>query len=157
IIKTRETFDLPQSTVRTDTLYFKGAWQRRELYLQFPSASPTQPTTRHTTVIRCDEQRTLELNDDSRLYGWSPLNFIGRDIYWTSSWRERPVPPAAGANVKITINTVDTGERRQVGSYSSRHVIRTITTDPISGASTRPGESVEDGWYIDLPPAGCSG
>ena len=39
-IKTRETIDLAQSTVQTNTLYFKGAWQRRELDLQFPSAVP---------------------------------------------------------------------------------------------------------------------
>ena len=57
--------------------------------------------------------------------------------------------------MKIIINTVDTGERRQVGPYSARHVITTITTDPSPGANTRPSEAVEDGWYIDLPPAGC--
>jgi hypothetical protein len=155
-IKTRETIDLPQSTVRTNTLYFKGAWQRRERYLQFPSAVPAQRTVRHSTITRCDERRTLELNHEARLYGWSPLNFIGRDVYWVRSRsRERPEPPAAGPEVKITINTVDTGERRQVGSYSARHVVTTTTTDPSADAYTRPSESVEDGWYIDLPPAGC--
>jgi hypothetical protein len=155
-IKTRETIDLPQSTVQTNTLYFKGAWQRRELYLQFPSALPAKRTVRQGTITRCDERRTLELNHEARLYGWSPLNFIGRDVYRVRSrWRERPEPPAAGPVVKITINTVDTGERRQVGSYSARHVITTTTTDPSPGANTRPSESVEDGWHIDLPPAGC--
>jgi hypothetical protein len=155
-IKTRETVDLPQSTVGTNTLYFKGAWQRRELHLQFPSALPAQRTVRHARITRCDERRTLELNHEARLYGWSPLDFIGRDVYWARSrWRERPEPSAAGAAVKITINTVDTGERRQVGSYSARHVITTITTDPSPGANTRPSESVEDGWHVDLPSAGC--
>ena len=155
-IKTRETSDLQQSTVQTNTLYFKGAWQRRELYLQFRSALPAQRTGRHTTITRCDERRTLELNDEARLYGWSPLNFIGRDVYRVRSWwRQRPGPPAGGADVKITITTVDTGERRRVGSYLARHVIRTVTTDPGPGANTRPSESVEDGWHLDLPPAGC--
>jgi hypothetical protein len=154
-IRTRETTDLPQSTVQNNTLYFKGAWQRRELYLQFPSALPAQRTVRHSTITRCDERRTLELNHEARLYGWSPLNFIG-DVYWVRSrWGERPDPPAAGPEVKITIDTVDTGERRQVGSYSARHIITTTTADPSAGANTRPSESVEDGWYIDLPPAGC--
>jgi hypothetical protein len=58
-IKTRETIDLPQSTVRTNTLYFKGAWQRRELHLQFPSTAPAPRAVRHTTITRCDEGRTL--------------------------------------------------------------------------------------------------
>jgi hypothetical protein len=67
-IKTRETIDRPQSTVQTNTLYFKGAWQRRDLYLQFPSALPAQGTVRLATIIRCDERRTLELNHEARLY-----------------------------------------------------------------------------------------
>ena len=155
-IKTRETVDLPQSTIQINTLYFQGAWQRRDRFLQFPSAPPDHRTLRAATITRCDERRTLELNDEARLYGWSPLGYIGRDVYWARSrWRERPEPPAAGAEVRITVNTVDTGERRQVGSYSARHVITTITTDPSPGANTRRSESVADGWHIDLPPAGC--
>jgi hypothetical protein len=155
-IKTRETIDLPQSTVQTNTLYFKGAWQRRELELQFPSALPAQRTVRHTTITRCDERRTLELNHEARLYGWWTIDVISRDVYRVRSWwRERLEPPAAGADVKIIITTVDTGERRQVGSYSARHVITTITSDPGPGATTRPSESIEDGWHLDLPAAGC--
>jgi hypothetical protein len=155
-IKTRETTDLPQSTVQTNTLYFKGAWQRRELHLRFPSALPAERAVRHTTITRCDERRTLQLNHEAQLYAWWRLNFIGRDAYPVRSpWRERYEPPAGGADVKITINTVDTGERRQLGSYSARHVVTTITTDPSPGAITRPNESVQDGWYIDLPPAEC--
>ena len=155
-IETRQTIDDPQSTVQTDTLYFKGAWQRRELYLQFPSAWSAQRTVRHATITRCDERRSLQLNHDARLYAWSSINVIGSDVYrLRSRGRERPEPAAAGADVKITINTVDTGERRQVGSYFARHVITTITTDSSPGANTPRGESVEDGWYVDLPPAGC--
>ena len=155
-IKTRETIELPHSTVQTNTFYFKGAWQRRELDLQFPSTVPAQRTVRHTAITRCDERRILELNHEARLYGWSPLNFGGRDVYGVRSRpRERREPPATTPEVKITINTVDTGERRQMGSYSARHVITTTTTDPSPDATTRPSESVEDGWYIDLPSAGC--
>src|SRR4029453_8398892 len=71
-IKTRETIDLPQSTVQTNTLYFKGAWRRRELSLRFPSALPAQRTARHSAIPRCDERRILELNHEARLYAWSP-------------------------------------------------------------------------------------
>ena len=155
-IKTRETIDRPRSTVQTNTLYFKGAWQRRELELQFSSTLPPQKMVRHATVTRCDERRTLDLNHEARLYGWSPLSAVGRDVSWARSWwRVRPQPPTGGPEVKITISTVDTGERRHIGSYSARHVVTTITTDPGPGANTRPSESIEDGWHIDLPPAGC--
>src|SRR5436309_11514234 len=102
-IKTRETTDLPQSTVQIKPLYFKGAWQRRDLYLKFPSAFPAQKTVRHTTITRCDERR-VELNHEARLYGWSPLNFVGRDVYWMPPrWRQRPEASTPGADVKITI------------------------------------------------------
>ena len=155
-IKTRETVDLPQSTVQIDTVYFKGAWQRREVDLQVPTALPTQRNVRHSTITRCDERRILQLNDDARLYIQSPLDFIGPDVHRVRpSRQERRERSTSGAEVKITINTVDTGERRQVGSYSARHVITTITTDSAPDANARPSESVEDGWYIDLPPAGC--
>src|ERR1700732_698121 len=60
-IKTRETIDLPQSTVQTNLLYFKGAWQRRELHLQFPSVLPAPRTVRQATITRCKERRTLDL------------------------------------------------------------------------------------------------
>jgi hypothetical protein len=154
-IRTRQTTDLPQSTVQTNTLYFKGAWQRRDLDLQFPPAVPAPRTVRQSTITRCDDRQTLELNHEARLYAWSTLSFIDRDVHWVRSrWRQRPEPPT-GPDVKVTIDTVDTGERRQRGSYSARHIITTITTDPSAGANTRPSEYVEDGWHIDLPPAGC--
>ena len=155
-IKTRETVDHPRSTVRTSTLYFKGAWQRRELHLDFPSAVPGPRTMRHIAITRCDERRSIEVNDDARLYASSALDFLGRDVYWVRShWWRRTEPTTSGAEVKIIVDTVDTGERRQVGSYSARHVITTTTTNPARGANTRPSETVEDGWDIDLPSAGC--
>jgi hypothetical protein len=155
-IRTRETIDRPQSTIQINTLYFKAAWQRRDRELQFRFPLPAQRTVRHTTITQCDDRRILELNHDARLYARWPLN-SGRDLYWLlSRWWQRPEPLAAGADVKVTIDTVDTGDRRQLGSYSARHVITTITTDPNAGANTRPSEAVVDGWYIDLPRAECS-
>jgi hypothetical protein len=111
---------------------------------------------RHIAIARCDERRRIEVNDDARLYAWSAFDFIARDVNRVRSrWWRRTEPPAFGAEVRIIINTVDTGERRQVASYSARHVITTVTASPTPGANTRPSESVEEGWYIDLPPAGC--
>lgn len=62
---------------------------------------------------------------------------------------------APSANVKITIDSVDTGERRQVGHFLARHVITTTTTEAEPGANAHAGESIQDGWYIDLPPSNC--
>jgi hypothetical protein len=155
-IKTEERVDQPHSTVLTSVLYFKGPWQRRELHVRFPSTVPAQRTMRHTAITRCDERRRLDVNDEARIYASWPVDVIGRDLFVVRPWwRHRSEPRPTGAEVKIIVNTVDTGERRQVGRYSARHVITTTTTDPSPGANTPAGESVTDGWYIDLPPAGC--
>lgn len=155
-ITTRETVDLPQSTVQTTTLYFKGAWQRTERYLEFPSGVPGQRTARFAMLTRCDDRRTVILNHDELFYRSSPLEDIDRSVSWVRSWwGKTPASRVAGADVKIIVNTVDTGERRQLGPFSARHVITTTTTNPSPDATTRASESVEDGWYVDLPPPGC--
>ncbi|PYR29662.1 MAG: hypothetical protein DMF90_29370 [Acidobacteria bacterium] len=66
-----------------------------------------------------------------------------------------PPVAATGANVTMTIDAVDTQERRQVGPFLARHVITTTTTEAEPGANARTGTSLRDGWYIDLPPADC--
>src|SRR5258706_1149616 len=55
----------------------------------------------------------------------------------------------------MTIDTVDTGERRQFEHYSARHVKVKIRTEPGPGASTPASVEERDGWYIDLPGFGC--
>jgi len=45
--------------------------------------------------------------------------------------------------VKVTVESVDTGDRRQIGRYTARHVMTTTTTEPSPGASTRASEAVQ--------------
>lgn len=51
----------------------------------------------------------------------------------------------------ITIDAVDTGERRTLGGYIARRVITTTKTESGRGTSVPASESTQDGWYIDLP------
>lgn len=62
----------------------------------------------------------------------------------------------SGPDVVITVDTVDTGERRQIGSYQARRVKTSITVEPSKRAITRPGRTEVDGWYLDLKGASCS-
>jgi hypothetical protein len=58
-------------------------------------------------------------------------------------------------SVTITIDVVDTGERRTMGRYVARRVTTATKTEPGHGTSVPASESIQDGWYIDLPSANC--
>jgi hypothetical protein len=60
-----------------------------------------------------------------------------------------------GADVTVTIDTVDTGERRNMGSHELHHVKTTTKVEPSPGAVMQPSITEVDGWYIDLPGLGC--
>jgi len=55
----------------------------------------------------------------------------------------------------MTIDSMDTGERRQFERYTARHLRVKIRVEPNPGASTRASVEETDGWYIDLPGFGC--
>jgi hypothetical protein len=57
--------------------------------------------------------------------------------------------------VRVTIDSIDTGERRQFEHYAARHVKVKIRFEPSPGASTPASVEETDGWYIDLPGLGC--
>jgi hypothetical protein len=153
-IKTRHTSNHPHSTIVTEIVSLHGAWQRHEQVFDFPF--PTAHRDRRVTITRCDERRILHLNESTRTYAVLPIENRRRDLGWFRLWTwRRPPAPETGADVSITVDSVDTGERRQVGRYSARHVITTTTTVASPGAKARSGESVVDSWYIDLPPVDC--
>jgi len=154
-ITTRRTFDRPNSTVSTEILFLKGVWQRHEQTLRFPAGIGVGPEQMPVRITRCDERRTIDLNPAMRTFGSTPLeHFIARPRRARPAANDNP-PVETGANVKITIDSTDTGERRQVGPFLARHVITTRTTVAEPGANARAGTSVQEGWDIDVPPADC--
>jgi hypothetical protein len=154
-IKTRRTIDHPNSTVETEILFLKRAWQRRERILQFPPTVNTRVAPPYITITRCDERRSLRLNPEARTFASSAIEDMTEHVRRLRAASGRSPIFAPGANVKIAIDSVDTGERRQVGHFLARHVITTTTTEAEPGANAHAGKSIQDGWYIDLPPANC--
>src|SRR5580765_7041120 len=67
-IKTRRTIDHPNSTIETEIVDLKGAWQRREEVFEFPPTIPNAHTQKHVAITRCDDRHRLELNEESRTY-----------------------------------------------------------------------------------------
>ena len=145
-IKTRRS---DQSSIAVETLYLQGARQRRE-YLQDKSAKVS-----FVNISRCDERKRIDLNDEARLYAELPI------IDWSERRKlTRTIPPTqehevTGADITITADSVDTGERRQQGAYTVRHAKTKITVESGPGAATPSSVEERDGWYIDLPGLGC--
>jgi hypothetical protein len=156
-LETRRVLDRPGATVVTRTLKLKGAWQRSEETLSLPRRRGGEPSTRtHVLITRCDERRTIQLNDEARTYASMPIEDAAARVQrLRETGAVAPRPMAPGAEVKVIIDAVDTGERRQVGRLTARHVITTTTTEPGAGARTPASKGVVDGWYLDLPPINC--
>jgi hypothetical protein len=155
-ITRRRSFDRQDSTITTEIVRLKGAWQRREWIFDLPPRLQTANRHGEIAITRCDERRTLILNERARTFASMPIEDMAERLRWLRfTARRRPQPVQTGPEVTITVDSVDTGERRQVGPYTARHVITTNTTRPAPGAKTRPGDTVTAGWYIDLPSQNC--
>jgi hypothetical protein len=138
----------PDPTITT-VVYIKGRDQRRESTFRLPSGERGPDLI--TSFTQCEHARSVILNESQRTYALVPI----RD------WRVPPPgarlheAPADGPLVEVTIDAADTGERRTVGPFTARHVITTTTTKPGPGAATKASVRIQDGWFIDLPPADC--
>jgi hypothetical protein len=148
MIKTRRTSGDWQSPVNT-TLYVKGARQRTETVIEERGRADAGSWV---VIQQCDERRGFNLNERDKLY--APFEI--------EDWSERskklrqvPLTQISGAEVTVTIDSVDLSERRQFQHYTARHVKVKTQVEPSPGASTPASVEETDGWYIDLPGLGC--
>lgn len=149
-IKTRITRGLTMPTVHT--FWLKGARQRTESYAD--RLRHTDPAT--VRITQCDQQAQITLFQRSKTYRSAPWHVIAlRRATSTTGTSGRVYGPSSGPQVTITFDSVDTSERRAVGSFEARHVITTTKVKPRKGAVTKRGKTKIDGWYIDLPGFEC--
>ncbi len=149
MIRTRTTLGLGQPQVTT--WYFKGPRQRTE---HRPEHVPHWFVTPFgATIMQCDQNAIYRLNDRNKTYR------VYYSLHDPSEKPKHPVQrpdqPADGPEVIVTFDSEDTGERRPLGSLSTRHVKTTITVEPSKGAETPASKTEIDGWYLDLPGFGC--
>jgi len=146
-IKTRRTSGDWLSQL--DTLYLKGARQRTETVVEKPAGADA---INWAVIRQCDEKRVFNINERDKIYASSEIED------WSERLKKaRPVTlrRTPGAEVMMTIDSIDTGERRQFEHYTARHVRVKIQVEPSPGASTPASVEETDGWYIDLPGFGC--
>lgn len=131
------------------TLYLKGARERFEVvYEHRVGVDPLE----FGVIRQCDEKRIFNLNERDRIYASLEM------VNWSerlSRARQANLPQVSGPEVQMTIDSIDTGERRQYKAYAARHVKGTIRIEPTPGASTPASVEETDGWYMDLPGFGC--
>src|SRR5437660_10090955 len=146
-IKTRRTSGDWLSQL--DTRDLKGARQRTETVVEKPAGADA---INWAVIRQCDEKRVFNINERDKIYASSEIED------WSERLKKaRPVilRRTPGAEVMMTIDSIDTGERRQFEHYTARHVRVKIQVEPSPGASTPASVEETDGWYIDLPGFGC--
>jgi hypothetical protein len=139
-IRTRRTSDGQQAASQTMVLQLKGA-RRRVSYVFERAGVPAAHASIHIT--QCDLAREVHVNDSKRIYATVPIP-APRGPWRAVAQDTRPVGET------LTVDAVDTGERRQIGPFVARHVVTTATTER-AGESRPVSTRVRDGWYLDLP------
>jgi hypothetical protein len=149
-VKTRFTSNEDISQSRT--LYLKGARERNETVNEHPSIRSGDLD--FANILQCDNRQRISLNQRDKIYHVSPIQDRSELLK-----NARPISPPItfGATVKVTIDSVDTGERRQFAHNIARHVKVKTVDQPSPGASTPASVELTDGWYLDLPNNQCAG
>ena len=128
------------------TTMIKGQRERSET-----SVSAGAYTMSTVNITQCDMKRTIQINDRARKYLITPMD-DGSSSDSTSTGAARTSSPATrGGVVTMTVNTVDTGERKEIMGYTARHLKRTTIMESSPDACTQQKMKIEtDGWYINL-------
>ena len=134
------------------TTMIKGQRERSETSMNVPGM-PAGMNMAQVNITQCDMKRTIQINDRARKYLITPMDVDD------SSPAERggmTTPANTGANrrggvVTVTMNTVDTGERREMFGFSARHLRQSMMTESSPDACYQQHMKIErDGWYINL-------
>jgi hypothetical protein len=128
------------------TTLIKGKRERSETSMGMGGANSV-------SITQCDLRRTIQINDNSRKYMISPMDSddgatSGNAGMTNSSSTE---PSRRGGVVTMTVNTVDTGERKEMFGFTARHLKRTMTSETSPDACYQNKIRMDtDGWYINL-------
>jgi hypothetical protein len=128
------------------TTMIKGQRERSET-----TVSAGAYTMNTVNITQCDMKRTIQINDRARKYLITPMD-DGTSSGSTSTGASRTGAPATrGGVVTMTVNTVDTGERKEMMGFTARHLKRTTIMESSPDACAQTKMKIEtDGWYINL-------
>lgn len=130
------------------TTLIKGKRERTET-----SISAGSYNINSVNITQCDMRRTIQINDRARKY--LITRFDGDDAS-ADSTTTIGAPPGSGAPlrggvVNMIVNTVDTGERKEMFGFTARRFKRTTIMESSPDACYQQKMKIEtDGWYINL-------
>ena len=124
------------------TVYIKGARQRDE--------NPQMP---FATILQCDKQRMLQVNDKCKVYMVTPMaeEEAAAPAKGKSKPAAQPAKSTKGGVVTYTTTMTDTKERKTMLGFPARHIKSSMTAESSPDACTKTSvKSETDGWYADL-------
>ncbi len=129
------------------TSMIKGSRERSETTMNMPGmTNPSQ-----VTITQCDLKRTIQINDSARKYLITPMDSGEQSTSTTTTATGSTEPARRGGVINSTINTIDTGERREMFGFTARHLKQTMISESSPDACQQQNSKIErDGWYINL-------
>lgn len=104
-------------------------------------------------ITQCDLRRTIKVNDSTRKYMITPMDSdaSGEGDAGGAAPTAGSGPTRRGGVVTMTLNTIDTGERKEMFGFTARHLKRMTMMESSPDACQQQKMKIEtDGWYINL-------
>lgn len=130
------------------TTMIKGVRERSESSMAIAGMNITS-----VNITQCDLRRTIKVNDNTRKYMITPMDSdaSGEGDAGGAAPAAGSGPTRRGGVVTMTLNTIDTGERKEMFGFTARHLKRTMTSQSSPDACQSNQMRMEtDGWYINL-------
>ena len=110
------------------TTMIKGLRERSETSMP---GMPAGMSAGMVTITECDLKRTIQVNDRARKYMITPMDSGDNETAApaTSGGRSSGGPSRRGGIVTMSINTVDTGERKEIFGFTARHLKQTMSSE----------------------------
>src|SRR5438874_977717 len=104
------------------TTMIKGLRERSETNMSMGGMNMSQ-----VSITQCDLRRTIQINDRARRYMISPMDSDDRTASTTGTDAAALSGPSRrGGVVTMSVNTTDTGERKEMFGFTARHLKRTM-------------------------------
>jgi hypothetical protein len=133
-----------QSTQSTTMI--KGSRERTETAINAGSF-----TMNTINITQCDQRRIIQINDRARKYLITPMDSDPGSDSTSTIGAPASTESRRGGVVTMTLNTIDTGERKEMFGFTARHLKRTMSFQSSPDACNQQQMKVEtDGWYINL-------
>jgi hypothetical protein len=130
-----------------NTTMIKGLRERDESNMSIGGMNRSQ-----VNITQCDLRRTIQVNDGARKYMITPMESDDSgDSGGSTSAAGGSGPSRRGGVVTMIVNSIDTGERKEMFGFTARHLKRTTMMESSPDACQQQKMKIEtDGWYINL-------